>query len=157
MTFWAEPGWTGNQWARMIVPSNEVTFQSLGTPGTGVATTGRVGRGRWQVVLRRCRHAAPDPSAGVDDVEHPVRTTAMRAEPAARTEPGCTTIALVPFFPFSTMECPNPLHHESIPASTPASPRALTGRPRAGGDGCVHRRWDFYPGDPGPLARTLWQ
>ena len=44
--FWDEPGWTGNQWARIVVPSNEVTFQSLGTPGTGVATTGRAGGGR---------------------------------------------------------------------------------------------------------------
>src|ERR1700677_1544484 len=30
---------TGNQWARIWVPSNDVTFQSVGTPGTGVAFT----------------------------------------------------------------------------------------------------------------------
>ncbi len=40
-TYWAR----GNQWARMIVPSNERTFQSDDEPATGVATTGWVGRG----------------------------------------------------------------------------------------------------------------
>jgi hypothetical protein len=33
------PG-AGNQWRRIFAPSNAVIVQSLGTPGTGVATTG---------------------------------------------------------------------------------------------------------------------
>ena len=35
---------TGNQWARICVPSNEVIVQSLGTSGDGAAVTGATGR-----------------------------------------------------------------------------------------------------------------
>src|SRR5688500_2622139 len=31
---------TGNQWARMVVPSNDVTSRSLVDPATGAAATG---------------------------------------------------------------------------------------------------------------------
>ncbi len=41
---------TGNQWARMTVPSNEVMFQSVVDPATGVALTGLAGSGRLHVV-----------------------------------------------------------------------------------------------------------
>jgi hypothetical protein len=44
---WGVAPATGNQWARILVPSNEVMVQSEATPGTGVATTGAAG-GRWQ-------------------------------------------------------------------------------------------------------------
>lgn len=41
-------GTTGNQWARITVPSNDVMLQSMVEPATGEATTEVVGTGRSQ-------------------------------------------------------------------------------------------------------------
>ena len=87
---WAElaPA-TGNQWARIFVPSNEVTVQSDGTPVTGVAWTGAA-TGRWQTGGLH-EVVDPLPVAETDDVvvetedvvvEHPA-TRAKASAPAA--------------------------------------------------------------------------
>jgi len=49
---------TGNQWARITVPSKEVTLQSVGVPGTGAATTATDEIGRWQAVVMAGRGLA---------------------------------------------------------------------------------------------------
>jgi hypothetical protein len=111
---WAEPGWTGNQWARIFVPSNEVTSQSLGRPGTGAATTGRLGTGRWHVVVSVMSAGRPVPDAGADDDdEHPVRTTAATAK-AARTELERRPITPAPFLPHFTPGVSHPAGLEAI-------------------------------------------
>src|SRR5580693_10356312 len=81
------PGWTGNQWARMTVPSKEMTFQSLGIQGTGVPTAGRAGAGGWHVaaaVVASVVEVVADPWA---EDEHPASTTALRTTTAATTDP----------------------------------------------------------------------
>ena len=76
---------SGNQWARMTVPSKEVTFQSVDTPGTGVARTGPVA-GAWQAVVEAVRAAAVVADDDAED-EQPARTTAVttRARAAPRS------------------------------------------------------------------------
>ena len=73
---------TGNQWARILVPSNEVIVQSEATPGTGVALTG-LATGRWQAggFHEALELAAP----AVDDAE--------TAEAAASSEPTSATLS----------------------------------------------------------------
>jgi hypothetical protein len=60
------------------VPSNEVTFQSLGVPAIGVATTGLAGSGRWHVVRAASLVVVLVPEAWPAD-EHAARTRATTA------------------------------------------------------------------------------
>ena len=55
---------TGNQWARIWVPSNEVTFQSVGIPGTGVAFTSMLPAGGRHTGTERL--VAPEVALGVE-------------------------------------------------------------------------------------------
>jgi hypothetical protein len=77
---------SGNQWARMTVPSKDVTFQSVVDPGTGVAGTGVAGSPRWHVadVVVAAVDVVVD---AVEEDEQPVRvpmsTRATAAVPQA--------------------------------------------------------------------------
>ena len=73
---------SGNQWARMIVPSNDVMSQSLVDPGTGVAVTGVDGSPRWHVAAV----VAAVPRVVVEeaeDEEQPAREAARTSTTAA--------------------------------------------------------------------------
>src|SRR6266508_6871543 len=61
---------TGNQWARIGVPSNEVMTTSLATSATGSASTGET--------VAPCSHAAPAVAAGSEESGGAVRTNAGR-------------------------------------------------------------------------------
>ena len=92
---WPQPGpistvgWTwpsvdesGNQWIRILVPSNDVRSKSDGTPTTGVAVVERQLPGGWQVLDGVAAMAGDE--AVLEEEQ------AARAEPASTTAIGAT-------------------------------------------------------------------
>ena len=71
-------GTTGNQWARITVPSKDVMLQSVFDPGTGEATTEGVRTGRLQdtVVAAPAMVVVGDEEEDVHPVNDPAMTTA---------------------------------------------------------------------------------
>ena len=67
-------GSTGNQWTRIVVPSNEVTSQSLGKPATGVEAGTAVGG--WQAVVAAATTVAEAVEARPEVLAQAVRSTA---------------------------------------------------------------------------------
>jgi hypothetical protein len=62
---------TGNQWILMVVPSNDVRFQSDGVPATAVAAGGVVDPGRVQEAVVAAADVVDEVESAVDEEQAP--------------------------------------------------------------------------------------
>jgi hypothetical protein len=81
---------TGNQWARIGVPSKEVTVQSLDTPATGAAITGCVAPGWWHGPREEgvATVWVPGDEDATGELEHEVKFAATAAAPSTPARAG---------------------------------------------------------------------